>query len=70
MPSRPHSNRRSNRRTRRTGLIDTAPLRATLAEARRAAVRVLTCYPIGGPEYRAAEEVLRTLEALSRLLEE
>jgi hypothetical protein len=56
-------------RTRRTGLVDTAPLRATLAEARRAAVRVLTCYPIGGPEYRAAEDALRAIDALAALLQ-
>ncbi len=65
MPNR----QRPTGRARRTGLIDTAPLRATLAEARRAAVRVLTCYTIGGPEYRAAEEVLRTLDALSQALD-
>ena len=57
------------RRTRCTGLIDTASLHANLAEARREVVRVLTCYPIGGPEYRAAEEVLRALDTLAALLE-
>ena len=58
------------RRTRRSGLTDLAPLRATLGEARRAAVRVLTCYPVGGPAYRAAEEALRALDALARLLDD
>jgi hypothetical protein len=58
------------RRTRRTGLTDTGPLRATLGEARRAAIRVLICYPVGGPAYRAAEEALRALDDLARLLDD
>lgn len=43
---------------------------ANLARGRNAAVRVLTVSKIGGPEYRAASEVLEAIDKLGEVIRE
>ncbi len=58
-------------RKRRIGLSDVArqEVIATIRSCRRATVRVLTEYPIGGPEYQAALQVMPVLSELMRQLD-
>ena len=52
----------------RHGFSDPSAELAALADARAAAVRVLTAYKIGGPAYQAAERLLDGIDDLVGVL--
>ena len=54
-------------RPKRIGLTDKNRELAAMKECREAMIRVLTASKIGGPEYRAAQDVIDKIDDLAEL---